>query len=236
MPDPAPFRRAMLRFHRDHGRMFPWRQSVDPYEVLVGEVLLQRTRGEHVLPVYREFLRRWPTLERLGRARQATIAEVIRPLGLAKRAQQMTRLGRTLAELGCVPGTPEELERLPGIGPYGAHAIPIFTHGRNLPLVDWVIARVLRRYFGQDDTRRPNADKALWNLAGQLAEPGRARQLWLGTLDFAGAVCRPRPLCGECPLRVSCSWPNPIVRRDEEPGCDSRAGVYRPGFSGDSVV
>ncbi len=206
-PTSKAFRQAMLRFHRDHGRTFPWRQTTDPYEVLVGEVLLQRTRGEHVLPVYGEFLRRWPNPERLGKARQATISRVIRPLGLAKRAQQISQLGRAIAELGRVPETPQELERLPGIGPYGAHAVPIFAYGRSLPLIDWVIARVLRRYFGLDDGQRPNTDRALWTLAEQLARQGRATQLWLGTLDFAAAVCKPRPQCVVCPLADTCASP-----------------------------
>jgi len=77
---------------------------------------------------------------------------------------------------------------------------------RNLPVVDWVIARVLRRYFGLPNGRRPNADPELWALAASLAGRGRARDLWLGTLDFAAAVCKPRPLCPECPLRAECAF------------------------------
>lgn len=188
----------------DEARAFPWRETTDPYAVLLGEVLLQRTRGEHVVEVYREFLRRWPTPQYLARARQATIARVIAPLGLAKRARLLRRLGRELAVLGDVPTVPEELVSLPGVGPYAAHAVPVFALGRDLPLVDWVVARVLRRYFGGDRCKRPNADRRLWELAERLAARGDARALWLGTLDLAAAVCRPRPRCAVCPLAKSC--------------------------------
>lgn len=205
MPDRAFYRRAVLRWYREHPRAFPWRAKGDPYAVLVGEVLLQRTRGEHVLPVYDAFMRRWPTPESLGRARVASIAQVIRPLGLPKRAAMLRDLGRALAERG-VPLDPGELVRLPGVGPYAAHAVPVFAAGRTLPVVDWVIARVLRRYFGLPSGRRPNADQELWDLARRLVEPGKARDLWLGTLDFAAAVCRPRPLCPACPLNASCAY------------------------------
>jgi len=200
------FRRAILRWHRLHPRSFPWRRRRDPYALLVGEVLLQRTRGELVVPVFEEFVRRWPNPEDLARARLSSIATVIRPLGLAKRAPILKDLGGALAEHGSVPAEPEELMRLPGIGPYAAHAVPVFAGGRDLPVVDWVIARVLRRCFGLGSDRRPNADPELWDLAADLAERGKARELWLGTLDFAAAVCKPRPLCPTCPLNSSCSY------------------------------
>lgn len=156
--------------------------------------------------VYLEFLRRWPDPERLAHAPVRSIAAVIRPLGLAKRAPGLKRLGAALAEVGGVPTDPQALEALPGVGPYAAHAVPVFALGKDLPLVDWVIARVLRRYFGLPKGGRPNADDGLWELAGALARKGRARELWLGTLDFAAAVCRPRPACPECPLRESCAF------------------------------
>lgn len=200
------FRRAILRWHRQHPRSFPWRRRRGGYAVLVGEILLQRTRGDLVAPVFDEFVRRWPEPEDLARARLASIATVIRPLGLAKRARILKALGRELVRRGGVPSEPSELLELPGVGPYASHAVPVFAAGRNLPVVDWVIARVLRRYFGLGADRRPNADQELWDLAGELAGRGRARELWLGTLDFAAAVCKPKPLCHTCPLASTCEF------------------------------
>jgi A/G-specific adenine glycosylase len=200
------FRRTILRWSRQNERGFPWRRRDDRYAVLIGEVLLQRTRGEAVAGVFDTFLRRWPTPERLGRARPAAVAAVIRPLGLSKRAPLLVRLGRALSRRGSVPADPDELVALPGVGPYVAHAVPVFADGRNLPVVDWVVARVLRRYFGLPGGRRPNADPELWRLAAELARPGKARELWLGTLDLAAAVCKPRPLCEACPLRRACRY------------------------------
>jgi A/G-specific adenine glycosylase len=202
----ARFRRAVLGWHRRHPRSFPWRESRDPYALLVGEVLLQRTRGENVVPVFETFVERWPSPSALARARTSSIASVIRPLGLAKRAPILKDLGKALVDRGGVPDMPEELLSLPGVGPYAAHAVPTFAQGQNLPVVDWVIARVLRRYFGLPDNRRPSADPDLWGLASRLARNGRARELWLGTLDFAAAVCKPRPLCPVCPLRDTCAY------------------------------
>ncbi len=204
----AVYRRRVLRWFRSHGRDFPWRERSDTYSVLVSEVLLQRTRGEHAVEVYEEFLRRWPRPDRLARARESTIAQVIRPLGLAKRAETLKRLGKALAAIGSELGDdPQELLELPGVGPYAAHSVAVFARSRNLPVVDWVIARVLRRYFGLDSDRRPNADSELWRIAGRLAGKGKARALWLGTLDLGAAICKTRPRCPECPLRSDCSYP-----------------------------
>ena len=200
----------MLAWSRTHGRSFPWRERRDPYAILIGEVLLQRTRGENVAPVYDEFLGRWPEPANLARARESSIASVIRPLGLAKRAPMLRDLGRALVSRGSTQLTdPAELLSLPGVGPYTAHAVLVFAMDRTLPLVDWVIARVLRRYFGLKESRRPNADGELWALAARLARPSRARDLWLATLDFAAAVCRPTPICAGCPLESSCAYVAP---------------------------
>jgi A/G-specific adenine glycosylase len=173
--------------------------------VLVGEVLLQRTRGENVAAVYLEVMRRWPTPDRLARARIGIISSVIRPLGLRKRAQTLKLLGAAIVKMGGVPVRPDELDALPGVGPYAAHAVPVFALGQDLPVVDWVIARVLRRYFGLPVEKRPNSDRELWVLATSLANRGQARELWLGVLDLAAAVCRPRPRCQECPLVDACT-------------------------------
>lgn len=206
MPDARVFRRVILGRFRRSPRTFPWRESRDPYAVLVGEILLQRTRGENVVEVYRAFLRKWPAPHQLARARLSSIVSTIRSLGLTKRAPILRRLGRALVEIGRVPTEPAELLRLPGIGPYAAHSVPVFAQSRNLPVVDWVIGRVLRRYFGLPIGKRPNADKDLWGLAAGLADRGRARELWLGTLDFAAETCKPKPLCPSCPLRGTCAY------------------------------
>lgn len=193
-------------------REFPWRAESGPYEVLIGEILLQRTRGENVVPVYVRFLERWPTPEALSTARTASLRSTIKPLGLEKRTEMLKKLGRALTGLGGIPSQPADLLKLPGVGPYAAHAVPVFSRGANLPLVDWVIARVLRRYFGLAGTKRPNADTELWSLAGRVAEPGRARDLWLGALDLSASFCRPRPCCAACPLELGCHFANAAER------------------------
>jgi A/G-specific adenine glycosylase len=205
---PEVFRKDLLAWGAKNHRAFPWRKSRDPYQVMIGELLLQRTRGENVVAVYDEMLRRWPTPAKLARARGTTIAKVIKPLGLAKRAPIIASFAKVLqADFnGRIPDDPELAQRMPGVGPYTSRAVQVFARGRNLPLTDWVIARVLRRYFGLDSGRRPNADKDLWEVAASLAALGRARDLWLAVLDLGAQICQPRPRCPQCPLVSTCSF------------------------------
>ncbi|MCC6178010.1 MAG: A/G-specific adenine glycosylase [Chloroflexi bacterium] len=205
------YRRRILSFARGHARSFPWRDSTDPYAVLVGEILLQRTSGSHVSQVFERFLNRWPTPHDLGIADEEELACVLRPLGLAKRTPLLLEMGRAVDSLGGVPLSPKALTKLPGVGRYTAHAVPIFTTNRNLPLADWVIARILRRYFGLPGTGRPNADEELWALATDIARVGRAREVWIGTLDLAAKYCRSRPTCAACPLQATCCYARPSL-------------------------
>jgi A/G-specific adenine glycosylase len=200
------FRRVILDWGHHHTRAFPWRDRSDPYAVMIGEILLQRTRAENVAPVYEDFLARWPDARSLGDARLQSIQQVIYPLGLPNRAETLKRLGRELSAYAQVPRDPRKLMILPGVGRYAAHAVPVFASHRNLPVVDWVIARVLRRYFGLSVQGRPSTDDNLWRMAEDLVAPGRARDLWLGTLDFAAAVCLPRPRCDKCALSGACTY------------------------------
>ena len=216
-PAIAKFRRAVLKHHRSSDRDFPWRSETDPFRVLIAEVMLQRTRGEHVQPVYLRFLKRWPTPTALSRAAVVDVANVLAPLGLPARASVMIRLARAVVEHGGVPLEPAELANLPGIGRYGAHAVPVFAANCDLPLVDFVIARVLRRYFGLPEGGRPSYDEALWRLAADVAHRGRAREVWLGALDLGAQICKPKPRCKRCPLRGDCSFASTVLTQATRP-------------------
>lgn len=143
MPSQEAFHRVLIAWFDENGRQFPWRESRDPYSVLIGEILLQRTRGENVAPVYPRFINRWPTPEALAIGNLDEILKVIAPLGLSKRAASLRSLGEALVDSGHDSWNPQDLLLLPGVGPYAAHAVPVFSLDRKLPLVDWVIARVI---------------------------------------------------------------------------------------------
>lgn len=191
-------------------RDFYWRsRPLLPFEMLVVEVLLARTRAESVPPVARSLLERYPTPGELARASLQDVESILRPLGLyRKRARSLIELARVLEERysGSVPERLEELLDLPYVGRYAASAFLCFHHGKRLPVVDANIVRVFRRCFGLTaPTGKTEAAEDYWALARSLV-PTKAPALFNWTLlDLGAVVCTPRkPKCEECPLRRGC--------------------------------
>lgn len=215
------FATELLTWFEENGRDFAWRQTHDPYRVLICEVLLRRSRSSTVAKVADRFFERWPSAGALGDADVEDVTDVIRPLGLIKRAPQLVELGQVLEGLSRFPDSIELLTELPGVGRYAAAA----TLGE--PTVDGTSARVYRRYFGWlDATEHKTVDAELWKLvdATMPLEATAVRRLNWAVLDLAASYCAPaRPLCDRCPLVERCQW-TLISGRDEEPS-DSPAPV-----------
>ena len=192
----------------DDGDLFPWRASRDPYVVLLAEVLLQRTRGQNVANHFQRILRELPHATRLARAEVDEIERVIAPLGLMKRAGLLKRLGAALLEehAGFVPRSSQDLQRLPGVGPYGAGAVRCFAYGERTAIVDAGIARIIRRCLDLPTTRRVNEDPELWAIAESLLPRRGFRRHNLALLAVADRYCRVRPHCDPCPLRPVCRY------------------------------
>jgi A/G-specific adenine glycosylase len=203
----AYFRRKIRSWGADHRRSFPWRETDDAFRVLVAEVLLQRSRGKTVAKVYEELFRRWPDAEHLARTRVSSIASVIRPLGLVKRASTLKELAVDVAARGAVPDTLDGLLELRGVGAYAAGATLVVAFGKRAHVVDGVTARVYRRFFGLDGERSASNDSELW-LAVDTATPARGVKEWnWAVLDLASEVCVPQiPRCAACPLEPRCDW------------------------------
>ena len=204
-PTVPEFRRKLLGWGRENRRSFPWRETDDPFRVLVAEVLLQRSRGRTVAKVYERLFERWPDAAALARAREASIAAVIRPLGLVRRAATLREMARQVVGRGGVPATPDELLQLPGVGPYAARATAAVAFGAREHVVDGVSARVYRRYFGLEGDGPASNDRELWGVVEGATPPRAVREWNWAVLDLAALICLPgRPRCESCPLRRSC--------------------------------
>lgn len=201
------FVRDLRRWGRTHRRSFPWRETDDPFRVLVAEVLLQRSRGSTVAKVHDALFRRWPDPAALARARVGSVEDVIRPLGLVKRAATLRAMAAEVTRLGGVPRARAGLLALPGVGPYAADATLAVAFGRRAPVVDGVTARVYRRYFGLEGTIPVPADAALHDLVERVTPRGGSRTWNWAVLDLAALICiAGTPRCGDCPLARGCAW------------------------------
>ncbi len=197
----------LLRWYRKHRRDLPWRQTTDPYAILVSEIMLQQTQVERVVPKYQAFLKRFPSLRALARSQQADVIRAWAGLGYNRRARYLHQLARVVImhQRGALPQSPQALQALPGIGPYTAAAVACFAFGAPVALVDVNVRRVLGRL--EKGVRGPATlgTKALWLLAAQYV-PKKSSVTWNSALmDFGATVCTARkPHCESCPLQTQC--------------------------------
>lgn len=203
-------RRRLLCWFAQSGRFFPWRDpGRTPYEVVVAEILLQRTTATGVARVYNAFVERYPSWVALAQAPLGSLENALRPLGLwRQKALAFQHLAQSIGERGGIlPRTRTELERLSGIGPYSASAVLAIVYGRAEPLLDVNMARLLGRFLGSSVTAEASPRRALYALALHLVRSKRSLAVNWAALDFGALVCRARrPLCPECPLRTRCEY------------------------------
>jgi len=164
--------------------------------------MLQQTQVGRVLPKYRAFLRRYPSIAALARAHVQEVRELWYPLGYNIRPVRLWTVANEVVHRhnGKVPDERERLLALPGIGPYTAGAILSFAYRRRVPVLDTNVRRVLQRVF----YGRSCPDRVLWHLAGQLL-PRRPYDFNQALMDFGALVCTARrPACPTCPMATFC--------------------------------
>jgi A/G-specific adenine glycosylase len=199
------FSRVLRAWYRKNGRALPWRETRDPYRVLVSEAMLQQTQVSRVVDYYDRFLERFPTLGDLAKARPRQVRESWEGLGYYARARNLHALSRCVSRL---PSEPEQLRSLPGIGPYTAGAVASFAFERRAALVDTNVARVLRRVFSpRANFKSSRGSKRLWAIAESIL-PRTGRATWThnqALMELGALVCTARVAkCGDCPVRTLC--------------------------------
>ena len=168
----------LLAWFAESGRDLPWRQTRDPYAILVSEVMLQQTQAARVVPHYLAWLERWPTVDTLAGASTADVLRAWQGLGYNRRALSLQRAAREVA----ANGWPDDLTELPGVGRYTEDAVACFAFGRPVLPVDVNVRRVLERTRDSFDHTCAQA-----------------------LMDLGATVCIARvPRCGECPLAEEC--------------------------------
>lgn len=199
----------LLGWYARQGRDLPWRTTTDPYHILVSEIMLQQTQVDRVLPKYREFLERFPTLAGLAEAATAEVIRAWAPLGYNMRAVRLQAIARQVqAEYeGKIPADEAELLKLKGVGRYTAGALACFAYRRQVPTVDTNIRRVLQRMFvGIEREEAPLNEQQSWELARQVLPSGRAYEWNQALMDLGATICTATtPACEICPLQQVCA-------------------------------
>ena len=207
------FRAALTSWYHAHGRLLPWRQTRDPYAILVSEFMLQQTQVAAVIPYYNEWLRRFPDFAALAPAPENDILHAWQGLGYYVRARNLHAVAKTVQyrHEGRFPHNLEAISELPGVGRYTANAVATFAFDQPVPIVETNTARVLARLFDfHGPIDRAAGREELWTRAGILV-PLRSARIYNSALTDLGAlICLPRrPRCEICPVKKFCRAKNP---------------------------
>jgi A/G-specific adenine glycosylase len=220
-----PVQRALLAWYGRTRRELPWRRTRDPYAIWIAETMLQQTQVKTVLPYYRRFLKAFPSVGALDRARRDRVLALWSGLGYYRRATNLKAAARKISRAhgGEIPRDFHALRALPGIGDYTAGALMSIAFDAPYPALDGNARRVLSRLFDL------KTEKSVREVAARLARTSRPGDLNQALMDLGATVCLPQePRCPQCPVASRCAArrrgtihkqlaPKPAVRKIDWP-------------------
>lgn len=209
MKPKASFTRLILSWYKENGRRFPWREKTDPYQILIAEIMLQRTKADQVVTVYEEFLKEFPLIEHLNRATLKQVQSYFAKLGLLWRATLVKKMALEVITKynGKIPSNRDELLSLPSIGDYIADAVLSFAFGEDRTVIDVNVCRVIGRLFGLEWKGEARRNPVFRKILNECLPKGRSKEFNWAIIDYASLVCLPRkPLCPKCSLNRICEY------------------------------
>jgi A/G-specific adenine glycosylase len=216
------FRKVILEWFGQNRRDFPWRkEEISNYELILSEILLQRTKAETVSAYYSTFFKKYPSWEQLIKANISQLEQILKPLGLYK--HRAKRLHNIILDYksrnGIMPIDSDELRESKLSTLYISNAYELFILNKRAPLLDVNMSRVLSRFFYPQPFRDVRNDKFIQELANNVIDIKRCRDINWAILDLAALVCKKnKPLCNICKLNSHCKYYSILQRSDDRPG------------------
>ena len=201
-------RRKLFVWHKDNYRDFPWRHIKDPYKIMIAEFMLHRTRADQVVPVYQEFIKKYPDVDSLVGSNPMEVNKVTENLGLHWRGRHFTDAAIFIKNnfRGRIPDSRDRLLSIPGIGEYVAGAILTVAFDRKEWIIDSNIARFIDRFYGLNLKGEIRRKREIIEISKKFYQTTKARQLTFALLDFSALVCKPtNPVCGSCIIKMKCN-------------------------------
>jgi A/G-specific adenine glycosylase len=183
-------RSAVLNWYKENGRDLPWRQTTDPYRIMVAEIMLQQTQVSRVLPTYSEWLTQFPTVKHLAQASTADVIRAWAGLGYNRRAIYLQKAAIAIDALPSFPTEYAALINLPGIGSYTAAAIMSFAYNTDIALVDTNVKRIYQLLI-LGDTAEPTV-KEIRLIAEEYLPAGHSRDWHNALMDIGTIISKER--------------------------------------------
>ncbi|MDI6735240.1 MAG: DNA glycosylase [bacterium] len=202
-------RRKILLWYSQNKRDFPWRHTKNPYEIMIVEFMLHRTRADQVVPVYRDFIKKYPDIDSLASADPVEVSKVTENLGLHWRGKHFINAALFIRDnfRSKIPDSRDKLLTVPGIGDYVAGAILTVVFNKKEWVVDSNIARFLNRFYGLKLRGEIRRKRELIKITKRLYQTTRSEQLTFALLDFSAMVCKPvKPVCCSCIVKTKCTY------------------------------
>jgi len=187
-------RRTVLSYYRKHGRHdLPWRKTHDPYRIMVSEIMLQQTQVDRVIPKYRAFIRKFPTVRALARAPLSAVLREWHGLGYNRRAKMLHQAAQAIVKKhnGRFPLDRNDLIDLPGIGPYTASAIRVFAHNQPDSLIETNVRAVFLHHFFPK--KQKIADFVLLPYIEALTDTKAPREWYSALMDYGSYLKKTVP-------------------------------------------
>ena len=203
------FTKALLKWFRGHARILPWREDPAPYKVWISEIMLQQTRVAQVMPYFNRFIKRFPDVPALAKAKEDELLKAWEGLGYYSRVRNLNKAAiKIMADYdGKIPQDYDELLKLPGIGEYTAGAISSIAYNQARPAIDGNVLRVFSRVLAEDGyiTDAVVKKRIEKNVSECLPKdyPGVYNQ---SLMELGALICLPNgePKCSECPVNGVC--------------------------------
>lgn len=203
------FRGTLLRWFKKNKRDYPWRNTINPFRVLIAEMMLQRTKADQVVTVYKKFFMEFKKPSDVTHVTMRKLNRLLYPLGLKWRIKRFKEVSQELINNfnGKVPQKRDEILTLPGVGEYVAGIVLSIAFNKKEWIVDSNVVRVVKRYFGISTSKEGRRDKHVIELAKKYVNSANPKNANLALLDFAALICTPRsPKHNECPLSKNCRF------------------------------
>lgn len=199
---------ALVDWFKDHQRSLPWRDTLDPYHILVSEFMAQQTQIKTVIPYFNRWMVRYPTLDCVANASDDDIMKSWEGLGYYSRARHLQQAAKIIVNErgGHIPSLPNELVTLPGVGDYIASAVASIAFDYPIAVVDGNVLRVMTRFFGiYDDIGKSKTKRGIQDRLNRLIQALPPAQFNQGMMELGALVCTPSsPDCGACPIHAMC--------------------------------